>query len=919
MRRSRHPALGTVRSLRSGQVGAEPLRFHLVLAGGGHTHALLLRRWLMRPRLRPAHTLITLVSRHSTALYSGTLPALVAGLITPEESAIDLRQLCALAGVSFLRAEIVGLDPVVRELRLEGRPPLRFDRLSLDVGAVTAAADSELGATELNASEEQGPEPSGWGAPTLNAPGRAADSLSPGVDHPSPGPSGGLSRSSAGYRKGADQARAASDVRSTAANTVVSGQPVKPLEPFLTWFTTLTPGSELRIRGGGAAAVELALALRARGHSPHLLLRGQGLRLGSAAANQLGERLLAEAAIPLEQNVPPEAPADLACTGSRAPAWLAAAALPVEPATGRVVTAASLQVLENPHLFAAGDCAVVAEAPRPASGVWAVRAAPVLATNLQRSLETPERPLRPWRPQRQALQLLGDGGWSPQGPRAAAFWGPFALGPSRWLWRWKRHLDQRFVEGFAALAPMQPEAMACRGCAAKLAAAPLEGALARLEGMAAGQAPSPIAPDQAATTRDDGRTGMGAFASLGGGSGAAPPAAPIPEDAAVVASAADGSLLLQSVDGFPALLADPWLNARLTTLHACGDLWASGASVESVQALVTLPEAAPALQEELLLQTLAGVRSVLDPLGARLIGGHTLEGRDGAGLALALTVNGRAEPGRHWRKGPLRAGDALLLCGPLGSGVLFAAAMAGAARPGWIDAALKTMQRSQASLVELLSAHGCHACTDVTGFGLLGHLGEMLAASGNATGGPPSDGPSPGEVAGDGTTAAAVGVAAFESTVETVDGNGRSGPMVRAHERRGGSSLTMRLEARRIPAFTGALELLDQGWASSLAPANARALALLEGAVHLVGEAAAVEPSQDQEGLAPELPPAHGMSGSRAALEALLIDPQTCGPLLAALPADRAGDALAALQRAGFPEAALIGRVLGEPELSPGS
>jgi selenide,water dikinase len=743
MRRSRHSALGTVRGLSSGQVGAEPLRFHLVLAGGGHTHALLLRRWLMRPRLRPAHTLVTLVSRQSTAFYSGTLPALVAGLIAPEACAIDLRRLCALAGVSFLRAEIVGLDPVARELRLEGRPPLRFDRLSLDVGAVTD-----------------------WGD---------------------------------------------------------SGQPVKPLEPFLAWLSTLTPGSELRIRGGGAAAVELALALRARGHGPRLLLRGQGLRLGSAAANRLGERLLAEAGIPLERSVPSEAPADLACTGSRAPAWLAAAGLPVDAATGRVLTTASLQVLEHPHLFAAGDCAVVAGAPRPASGVWAVRATPVLATNLQRSLEQPQRPLRPWRPQRWALQLLGDGGWSPKGPRAVVFWGPIGLGPSRWLWHWKRHLDQRFLEGFAALAPMGPEAMACRGCAAKLAAAPLERALARLEGMAMAQAPFP-----SATALKDGRHRV--------------------EDAAVLATAADGSLLLQSVDGFPALVADPWLNARLTTLHAGGDLWASGAVLESVQALVTLPEAAPALQEELLLQTLAGVRSVLDPLGARLIGGHTLEGRDGAGLALALTVNGRVDPGRHWLKGPLREGDDLLLCGPLGSGVLFAAAAAGAARPSWIDAALETMQRSQAPLVELLAAHGCQACTDVTGFGLLGHLGEMLAASGVAAGGLPGEGLSPPE--------------------------------------------TVRLDASSIPAFDGALELLDQGWASSLAPANGRALALLEGPVRLVGESA-------------------------AALEALLIDPQTCGPLLAALPADRAGAALAALHRAGFSEAALIGRVLGAPELTP--
>ena len=121
-----------------------------------------------------------------------------------------------------------------------------------------------------------------------------------------------------------------------------------------------------------------------------------------------------------------------------------------------------------------------------------------------------------------------------------------------------------------------------------------------------------------------------------------------------------GLRLLQSVDGFPALVADPWLNARLTTLHACGDLWASGATVDSAQVVVTVPRGSPEVQEELLLQTLAGVRSVLDPLGARLLGGHTLEGRDGGGLGVTLTVNGLAPATRHWGKGPLRPGDTLL-------------------------------------------------------------------------------------------------------------------------------------------------------------------------------------------------------------------------------------------------------------------
>lgn len=704
-----------------------------MLAGGGHSHALLLRRWLMQPRLRPVGTRITLVNRTGAALYSGMVPGLVAGLFPPEACAIDLRHLCSRAGVCFVQAEIRGLNPAARELLLEGRPPLRYDRLSLDLGAVTA------GGSETNG-------------------GAAA-------------------------------------------------MAVKPLEPFLAWRNALPAGRPLRIRGGGAAAVELALALASRGHPVRLLLRGTELRLGSAAAGRAAERMLAQAGVALERCADPAAPADLACTGSRAPAWLAGSGLPVDPASGRVHTDACLQVLGWPELFACGDCAVIAADPRPPSGVWAVRAAPLLAANLRRSLAEPQQPLQAWRPQRRALQLLADPAGDPAGVRALALWGPLALGPWRWLWRWKERIDRRFMAGFAAPATMNGgAAMACRGCAAKLAPATLAAALERLTG-------APLAA----------------------------------EDAAPLAQDAEGRLLLQSVDGFPALLEDPWLNARLTTLHACSDLWACGAAVASAQALVTVPEAGPAIQEELLLQTLAGVRSVLDPLGARLIGGHSLEGRDGAGLALALVVNGRAEGSGAWAKGPLQAGDALLLSRPIGTGVLFAAAMAGAARPRWLEQALAVMQASQAPLVALLAAHGCRACTDVTGFGLLGHLGEMVRWR---------DG----------------------------DHNGAS---------QAAAALQVELDAEAVPALAGVLELLAQGQASTLAPANARALTLLEGT-------------------APALVWAGASSPDPARL-ALLLDPQTCGPLLAAVPAERAAAALAAMAAAGFPQAALIGRVRHAP------
>jgi selenide,water dikinase len=633
-----------------------------------------------------------------------------------------------------------------RELQLLGRPPLRFDRLSLDVGAITRA---------------DGP----------------------------------------------------------------AGIAIKPLEPFLAWGDSLADGAApgpITVVGGGAAGVEVALALRSRlhGRAVTLQLRDCGLRLGSAAANRRAAATLAAAGIALrreEEGVAPDPSRTVRCTGSRAPGWLEASGLPCEPISGRVYTEASLRVEGHEQVFACGDCGLIRDDPRPPSGVWAVRAAPLLAENLRRSLHAADdgpaaRPLRRWRPQRRALQLLGDGGALVGRPRAMALWGPLVLGPHPWLWRWKEAIDRRFMARFSAMRPMGAGAVAqtvalspCRGCAAKLPAAPLAAALARL----------------------------GPVAAAGG------PGSAAPEDAVVLAPAPGGGLLLQSVDGFPALVADPWLNGRLTTLHACSDLWACGGRVDSALALVTLPRAAPALQEEWLVQCLAGVRSVLEPLGAALLGGHTLEHRqEGEELALALTINGQVPPGRFWAKGNLGGGEVLLLSRPIGSGVLFAAAMAGEARPGWIDAALEEMETSQAPLVEILAAHGCRAATDITGFGLLGHLGEMLAAA-----------PLP---------------------------------------------LVAELDSAAVPAHAGALELLERGIASSLAPANRAALAELDsGRVVLCGPAGS----------------AAGVGAARAAWMDLLVDPQTCGPLLAALPPEQAAAALAAIRAAGFPRAALIGRV----------
>ena len=106
----------------------------LILAGGGHSHALLLRLWTMRPKLRPDQA-ITLVSSHGSTLYSGMVPSLIAGLVTRQQATINLRWLAQQAGVAFIQANVRGIDRQ-GSLQLLDRPELRFD-FSLNLGGQT--------------------------------------------------------------------------------------------------------------------------------------------------------------------------------------------------------------------------------------------------------------------------------------------------------------------------------------------------------------------------------------------------------------------------------------------------------------------------------------------------------------------------------------------------------------------------------------------------------------------------------------------------------------------------------------------------------------------------------------------------------------------------------------------------------------
>src|SRR5207245_10599115 len=154
--------------------------------------------------------------------------------------------------------------------------------------------------------------------------------------------------------------------------------------------------------------------------------------------------------------------------------------------------------------------------------------------------------------------------------------------------------------------------------------------------------------------------------------------------------------------------------------------YAMGGMPETALAIATLPPAPPPIVEHDLYHMRRGGLDVREAAGAVLVGGHSAEGAE---LALGFAVTGRPRPGKLLRKSGLRAGDRLILTKPLGTGVILAADARGLAPSRVVEDAVATMVQSAAPAAGCLLAHRATACTDVTGFGLLGHLLEMLRAS----------------------------------------------------------------------------------------------------------------------------------------------------------------------------------------------
>ncbi len=614
-----------------------PLTRDLVLIGGGHSHALLLRRWGMNPL---PGVRVTLIDPGPLTAYSGMLPGLVAGHYDLPETQIDLVRLARFAGARLILGRASDIDLAKREVVVDDRR-IAFDAASIDVG-VTSQMPALDGFAE-------------HGVPAK--------------------PLGRLARDWTAYRDGSGPARVA-----------VIGGGVAGAE------LSMAAAYGLRHRDAKVTVIDRERLLSETSDSARRVVLERMKGLGVEAVEEVNVSRVEADRVILTDGREIASDFTVGAAGARPHGWIAETGLNTED--GFVVVGPTLESSAR-HVFAVGDCAHMAATPRSKAGVFAVRQAPVLYDNLRAVLSGGVQ--RNYRPQKDYLKLVSLGGKAAMAEK----WGIAVAHPL--LWRWKDRIDGKFMHKLSDLPKMAtpdlPDPVAtgvvealgdkpmCGGCGAKVGRGALREALASLPKL----------------ERED--------------------VTPLPgDDAALIRTG--GARQVISTDHLRAMVEDPVLMTRIAAIHALGDVWAMAATPQAATVSLILPRLSADLQRRTMAEIMAAARAVMDDAGAVILGGHSSLGSE---MTVGFTVTGLCETDPVTLSGA-RPGAVLILTKPIGSGTIMAAEMARAAIGGVVQKAWEQMLQPQGRASEILK--GAQAMTDVTGFGLAGHLSGICEASG---------------------------------------------------------------------------------------------------------------------------------------------------------------------------------------------
>lgn len=637
---------------------------NIVLLGLGHTHAHVVKEWSQHPI--PEYQLVA-ISDFRMATYSGMLPGVLAGDYRPDQLQIDLARLCQVAGVRLVQESLESIDRERKVIKFQSGRQLDYAILSVAVGSRPPV----LSGIESASPEQQSRVVSIKPMQTL------------------------LERLDVGI--GAAIAHSKQQSQTTIQIDVVGGglgslEIAMCLPGWLNRFGLTTEDYRLRVISGSDNPPEGCLNSTRRKIQTTLRDRGVELRTGVYAQGWANGHLVLDDGTALDSHL-------VVYVGAgNASAVTEKLGLPLD-SRGCVITHDDLRSIEDSSIWAAGDCGSILGKTVPKAGVYAVRQGPVVWKNLIRWSR--QQPVEDYHPQHDFLKLINAGDGSGIGQ-----WKWFSF-RGKWVWRWKDHIDRNFMEMYQKLAAggmsegkaandqksMQP--MRCLGCGGKVGGTILRQAL------------SQVLSEQEA--------GPDGFRVL--------TATDLADDVAVVSLDSADKGLAVTVDSMAAPIDDPFQFGRISVVHALSDLWVSGVRPLGVTLSVELPyDAEPAVLRELM----SGVITQLQTHRVRLLGGHTLEGpRLAVSVSGFGTVDGSEVP---LKKQGLEPGDVLLYTKQLGTGIVLAAEMKGLAEPASMHAALEAMLMPNDVALELQGVPGIHAATDVTGFGVAGHLHEMLAS-----------------------------------------------------------------------------------------------------------------------------------------------------------------------------------------------